>query len=314
MISSAWGEAPQALVGRGARPTIPRSHDPTIRLLEINRQSTINRRMVSIVHISDIHFPMVNRVLCEQVIEFIGRERPRLTVISGDLTQRAREKQYLAAREFLDRIPGPMVVVPGNHDVPMYDVFRRFFRPLERFSRIITPNLWPTYSDEELFVLGANTTRAFTPDPHAFWKNGALSDEQLGEITARFAAARPGALRVLVIHHPLANPWNDGVRDTIVGRDRIVRALRDAGVEVVLSGHLHAAYGRYTPAVIGSCVHPLCIQAGTATSTRLRREEANAFNVLRWDGQTVEMTVMRYDGTDFRSESTARFEIRPPRA
>ena len=267
--------------------------------------------MVRIVHISDIHFPMVDRGLCEQVIQFIGRERPRLTVVSGDLTQRARERQYLAARAFLDRIPGPMVVVPGNHDVPMYDVLRRFFRPMERFTRIITPELWPTYSDEELFVLGADTTRAFTPDPRAFWKNGTLSDDQLEEIGRRFTAARPGALRVLVIHHPLANPWNDGLRDTAVGRDRIVRVLKDIGVEVVLSGHLHAAYGRYVPALAGTRMHPLCIQAGTATSTRLRRGEANAFNVLQWDGQTLEMTVMRHNASQFQPESTRRFEIRP---
>lgn len=267
--------------------------------------------MVKIVHISDIHFPMVDRRKCEQVIEFVGRERPRLTVVSGDLTQRARERQYLAARAFLDRIPGPMVVVPGNHDVPMYDVFRRFLRPVERFTRIITPDLWPTYSDDEVFVLGANTTRAFTLDPHAFWKNGSLSDEQLREIAVWFAAARPGALRVLVIHHPLANPWNDSLRDTAVGRDRIVRALKDIGAEVVLSGHLHAAYGRYVPAMAATNMHPLCIQAGTATSTRLRRGEANAFNVLQWDGQTLEMTIMRHDGASFRAESTQEFEVRP---
>ncbi len=266
--------------------------------------------MATIIHISDIHFMRVDHAMCEQVIGFISKERPRLTVISGDLTQRAREKQYLAARRFIDHIPGPVVVVPGNHDVPMYDVLRRFFRPLERFTRIITPDLWPTYSDDELFALGANTTRAFTCDPHAFWKNGTLSEAQLTEIGERFAHARPGALRVLVIHHPLVNPWNDGTRDAARGRDRIIRALEGAGVRVVLSGHLHFAYGRHAP---GPKVPPgqiLCIQAGTATSTRLRQGEANAFNVLHWDGRTLTLSVMRHNGREFLRESEQQFSVK----
>jgi 3',5'-cyclic AMP phosphodiesterase CpdA len=278
-------------------------------LPKVSQQSTINSRMATIVHLSDLHFGRVSPVLCDQVLQFIGRERPRLTVISGDLTQRAREKQYLAARRFIDQIPGPVVVVPGNHDVPMYDVLRRFFRPLERFTRIITPDLWPTYRDDELFILGANTTRAFTCDPHAFWKNGTLSEAQLAEIGGRFAQARPLALRVLVIHHPLVNPWNDGLRDTAVGRERIIRSLEGARVQVVLSGHLHFAYGRQAPRPKMPPGQILCIQAGTATSTRLRQGEANAFSVLHWDGRTLTLSVMRHNGREFFPESEQQFSV-----
>ena len=266
--------------------------------------------MAVMVHLSDLHFPRVDRAMCDQVVEFVRQQRPRVTIISGDLTQRAREKQYQAARQFIDQLPRPVIVIPGNHDVPLYDVLRRFFRPVERFCRIITPDLWPTYSDEELFVLGVNSTRAFTFDPHGFWKNGTLSVAQLEEIGRRFGEARPGALRVLVMHHPLVNPRDPGERDTVRNRGRIIAALEEAGVRLVLSGHLHVAFGGNAPAQAASAGRILCLQAGTATSNRLRHGEANAFNVLEWDGRELKMQVMRHDGQGFVAEAEQRFELR----
>lgn len=266
--------------------------------------------MATIVHLSDIHFGRVDPALCEQVLGFVREHRPTVTVISGDLTQRAREAQYLAAKRFIDQIEGPVVVIPGNHDVPLYDVLRRFFRPLERFQRIITSDLYPTYSDNDFHVVGVNSTRAFTLDPHGFWKNGTLSDEQLKEVDRRMAQARPGALRVLVMHHPLVNPWNAGPRDTCRGRDRIIFTLESAGVELVLSGHLHIPFTRHAPAQALAAGKILCLQAGTATSNRLRENHANAFNMLQWNGKQLDLTVMRHDGGEFYAQATQQFELR----
>lgn len=248
--------------------------------------------------------------MCAEIIALIKRERPSVTVISGDLTQRAREGQYQAAKQFIDRIEGPVVVIPGNHDVPLYDVFRRFFRPVERFTRIITPELYPTYSDDAVHVVGVNSTRAFTFDPNGFWKNGALSEEQLREVTRRMAQARPGALRVLVMHHPLVNPHDAGPRDTCRGRDRIICTLESAGVELVLSGHLHIPFTRHAPAQALAAGKILCLQAGTATSNRLRDKEPNAFNMLKWDGSALELTVMRHNGAEFWAEAMQKFQVR----
>jgi len=260
--------------------------------------------MPTIAHISDLHFPYVSGAALEALRTSLNELRPDLLVISGDLTQRAREKQFAAAQRFLQTLPQPQLAVPGNHDVPLYDLLRRFFHPVERFQRYIAPDLSPAVQLEGLHIVGANSTRAFTLDPHGFWKNGTLSDAQLMEISRQFADTKPSALRVLVMHHPLVNPWNAGSRDTARGRERIIRSLEQSGVQVVLSGHLHLAYHDQAPTRVTTAGRILCIQAGTATSTRLRGKEPNSFNILNWTGSKLTLTTMRLTESRFIAEST----------
>src|SRR6476620_11455788 len=118
--------------------------------------------MRRIVHISDIHFGRVDYDVVERAVEKINELEPHLVVVSGDLTQRARSGQFVEAKAFLDRLPQPQIVVPGNHDVPMYNVFDRFVNPLEKFKKYITADLTPTYVDDEVAVVGINTARSLT--------------------------------------------------------------------------------------------------------------------------------------------------------
>lgn len=247
--------------------------------------------MAIIAHISDLHFSRIAGDVVEALVQAVTDATPTVVVVSGDLTQRGRERQYQQAAQFLARLPRPQIIVPGNHDVPLFDLYRRLFHPVERFTRLITPDLWPTYQDDELFILGANSTRAMTADPHGFWKNGSLSDEQLAEMSERFSHAGENALKVLVMHHPLFGVESDG-RDAVCRRAAILAVLEKAGVKVVLSGHLHKAYQRRSPGGV------LCVQAGTACSTRYR-DERNAFNLLRWEGQELRVQVLRYANGEF---------------
>jgi 3',5'-cyclic AMP phosphodiesterase CpdA len=242
--------------------------------------------MAVIAHLSDLHFGRTSPAIVDALVQAVNDAHPTLVVVSGDLTQRGRDWQYQAAVQFLARLPRPQIVVPGNHDVPLLDLYRRLFRPVERFTRLVTPDLWPTYRDAELFVLGVNTTRAFTPDVHGFWKNGALSDEQLAEIGRRFADVPAGVLKVLVMHHPLFGVESDS-RDAVCRRLNILPVLEKSAINVVLSGHLHRSYQRRT---LGGV---LCLQAGTGCSTRYR-DEPNAFNLLRWDCKELAVRVFRY--------------------
>jgi 3',5'-cyclic AMP phosphodiesterase CpdA len=183
----------------------------------------------------------------------------------------------------------------------LWNVYARLFRPLNGYRKYICDDLMPVHDDADLFVVGANSTRAFTFDPFGFWKNGSLSQQQLEEIRRRFALAKPGALKILVMHHPLINPWNGGSRDTARGRRRIIRSLQQTGVDIVLSGHLHKAYAAHAMALSRNGHRVMCIQAGTACSTRLR-DEPNAFNLLHWHEGKLSLTIMRYNGTTFAPE------------
>ena len=256
----------------------------------------------TILHISDLHFPRVAPGICDALLELARTARPTLCVISGDLTQRGRESQYRLATDFLHQLPTPWLVVPGNHDVPLFDVYRRLFRPTERFTRLICPDLCPLFADDELLVVGANSTRALTGDWRGFWKNGTLSDPQLDQIRRQFAS-RPAQYKVLVVHHPLVNPWDNTARDCARGRNRILAILQDCGVNAVLSGHLHLAYARLAPS-ISTQRPPLCINAGTTTSTRLR-DEPNSLNLITFNAGQIQVQVHRWNGAQFQPPSPA---------
>ena len=232
----------------------------------------------TIVHISDIHFGDANAVVVDRLVEKIIELDPTLLVVSGDLTQRARADQFRQARDFLDRIPKPQVVVPGNHDVPLYNVFARFATPLANFKRFITDDLEPEFQDSEIAVFGINTARSLTI------KGGRVNEEQIDELLARLAPIDDRKMKIVVTHHPFDLPEGFD-EDDIVGRAKeFMPRLVDSGADVFLSGHLHVSHithsaRRYR---LENGYSALIVQAGTAASTRERGEE-NSFNVLEFD-------------------------------
>ena len=262
--------------------------------------------MARLVHLSDLHFGAHDDRLVEAVEDRVDELKPDLIVISGDFTQRARTEQFEQACQFLDRLKGKgheVLGVPGNHDVPLYDVLRRFLSPLTRYRRFIDESLCPFHEVPGAAVLGINTARSLT------FKDGRINQKQVEFIRDTFARTRPDTLRILVTHHPLfALPVGDGPElGKAIGRQELaLDAVADAGVDLLLAGHNHRASSHHANELVTGAGEALVIQAGTATSTRLRDEE-QSFNLIEaGPGQAV-LTVQAWGGDQFVSRDAGRF-------
>jgi 3',5'-cyclic AMP phosphodiesterase CpdA len=231
--------------------------------------------MRTLVHLSDLHFGRVDERIIDPLIHAISDIRPDLVAVSGDLTQRARSWQFREARAFLDRLPGPQIVVPGNHDVPLHNILTRFLRPLDKYRRYITDDLQPVYADQEIVLVGVNTARSLTI------KGGRINEEQVARIREKLCGSGEEVVKAVVTHHPFDLPAEYSDRD-LVGRAKMAMAgLADCGADLFLAGHLHISHTGQTARRYKIRGHSaLVVQAGTASSTR-GRGEANSFNVIR---------------------------------
>ncbi len=243
----------------------------------------------TIVHLSDLHFGRIETAILDPLAAAIEGIAPDLVAVSGDLTQRARSREFQQARAFLDRLPGRLIVVPGNHDVPAIgNPYMRFFAGWQRFQTWIHPELEQSFVDEGMAVIGINTARALA------WKGGRINRKQMEDVRACFHGAPDGAVKVLVVHHPLDIPhvW-PGVSAT-----RARAALRhweDCGVDLILAGHEHRAFAGGAEKLRLGNHDAVIVQAGTATSTRVRGGEPNSFNVLRVEAGEIRVGRMTWD-------------------
>lgn len=252
--------------------------------------------MITLVHASDIHFgkPHLPEV-AGSFLESAHAVEPDAVVISGDLTQRAKVREYEEAARFLERLPRvPVVVTPGNHDVPLYRVWERLADPFGNYRRFISEAL-----DTVTRIPGMTLVSLNSAAPRRAIVNGRIDPDQLDFAREAFTASPPGDVRVVVAHHHLA-PAPDYEKDTpLPGAPGILDALAAMDVELVLGGHLHRAY-------IGNSldVHPgadprrgvVIVQSGTTTSGRGRARERlkNSFNVVRVRDGVLDVTHHMY--------------------
>lgn len=264
--------------------------------------------MARIAHLSDLHFGAHDPAVVAGAEAWLAENRPDLAVVSGDFTQRARERQYREAGAFLDRLRAAGLAtlgVPGNHDVPLYDLVHRFARPLDRYRRHVDDELCPWFENDRLAVLGINTARSLT------FKDGRINQEQMALIRARFHGVPEERTKILVTHHPLfAMPIGEaGALTRVVGRQaEALDAVCDAGVHILLAGHFHRTFSGSAREMIRTAGPALVVQAGTATSVRLRAGEAQSFNLIHVQcNDLVDMQVVQWTGDAFAGGNQVRF-------
>ena len=260
--------------------------------------------MARLVHLSDLHFGAHDERLVAAVEQSVDELKPDLVVISGDFTQRARVEQYREAGAFLDRLEAAglkTLGVPGTHDVPLYDVVRRFVRPLHRYRRYIDDELCPWFENDRLAVLGINTARSLT------FKDGRINDDQVAFIRDTFSRTPKEAFRVLVTHHPLfALAVGEEVTPAIGRQELALDAIQDAGVDILLAGHNHHASTHSASDLVTRAGAALVVQAGTATSTRVREQE-QSFNTIDLADASVTITVNAWKNGRFEPLNAERF-------
>jgi 3',5'-cyclic AMP phosphodiesterase CpdA len=252
-----------------------------------------------VVHLSDLHFGTVDARLLDPLRRRIHALSPHLVVVSGDLTQRAKPRQFREARAFLDTLPEPRLVVPGNHDVPLYNVFQRFLAPLAKYRRIISPDLEPSFIDDEIAVVGVNTARSLV------FKGGRINEEQVERVRGLICHLDEAVTKIVVSHHPFDMPDNWDDQHQVVGRAAMaLRTLARCGADVLLSGHMHRSHaGETAETVEAGGASALLVAAGTATSTRERGEE-NSFNALTIVPRRIDIDQYAWD------EASGDFQVR----
>lgn len=263
-----------------------------------------------IAHLSDIHFGANDPKIVAATEAWLQKRRPDLVIISGDFTQRARVEQFKAASAYLNRLRAAgfrLLVIPGNHDVPLYDVVRRFAAPLGRYKRYIDNELCPWFEDDDVAVLGINTARSLTI------KDGRINHEQIALLHDRFGPVAESKTRILVTHHPLfAMPIGKGgeLSEAVGHHDDAVKAACEAGVHIALAGHFHRTYAAAASRMVEKAGTALVIQAGTATSTRLRNDEPQSFNWLHVERKDmVALQVIVWNGASFSDGDERQFRF-----
>lgn|SRR3989338_1846847 len=269
--------------------------------------------MTIIVQISDTHFGTEQPAVVAAMEAHVQAHGADLLVLSGDITQRARGAQFAAARAFLQRLEGHGVpaslVIPGNHDLPLFNLVSRFIAPYDQYQQHFGEDLEPSFENDELLIIGLNTTH---PKRH---KDGLVTHEQVQAVTQRLAHSDPAKLRIVVAHQPFGSLVLSDLENLQHGALAALTRWADAGLDMVMGGHIHLPYVLPLRNQYPSLSRDIwIIQAGTTLSSRVRGNAPNSFNRLYLGPRgSKEVRVERWD---YQGDSAAgqfvvgeRFEL-----
>ena len=267
--------------------------------------------MTLILQVSDPHFGTERPPVVEALVQLARKLNPQVLLLTGDITQRATRKQFIAARSFVERLNIPAVLaIPGNHDVPLFNLVARVLTPYGHYVPSFGGNLEPEFENNDVLILALNTTRWYRH------KDGEISAEQIERAARRCERARSDKFRMVVMHHPLAVTTARDRENVVHGHAQAIQRWAAAGVDVVIGGHIHLPFVLPLHEHSPELQKPLwVVQAGTSVSHRVRRDTANSINIFRVGVRVRKMKstadlVLRYcelERWDF-DEQTQSFE------
>jgi 3',5'-cyclic AMP phosphodiesterase CpdA len=266
--------------------------------------------MTVLLQLSDPHFGTERPAVVEALVQLTHELAPGIVVLSGDITQRARRSQFRAARTLVDRLGvATVLAIPGNHDIPLFNLVDRLLRPYANHRRCFGPDLEPSVDTDDLLVVCVDTTRRYRH------KDGEVSRAQVERVAQRLGRAGPQQLRIVVTHQPVAVTRVEDEHNLLHGREAAVRRWADAGADLVLAGHIHLPFVVALHERFAALPRKLwAVQAGTACSRRLRRGADNSVNVVRADAsqEQRQAVVERWDfiAAPGRFQLVARDELR----
>jgi 3',5'-cyclic AMP phosphodiesterase CpdA len=234
--------------------------------------------MMRLLQISDLHFGTEQPDVMSALRALSHDKKPDVLVVSGDITQRATAEQFKNARAFCDSLGiAQMVALPGNHDIPLFNLFARLVHPYAAYKKAFGQVLELGLMTPALCLVTVNTTR--------WWrhKNGEVSAAQIDRVCQQLSCATPQQLRVVVVHQPVHVLRPQDEHDRLRGWQPAVRAWSAAGADIVMGGHIHLPYVCELSASVKSLARRMwCVQAGTAVSSRIRREAPNSVNLIEF--------------------------------
>lgn len=256
--------------------------------------------MKRLIHLSDPHFGAADPQIAASFIETAHNLDPDLTVLSGDLSMTARRSELDAAARFIDQLPRPRIIIPGNHDIPYFNhPYDRFFRPFRRYQQRIHPDIEPVYRDDIFDVICLNSPRPF--GFHTDWSDGRLSRHQISRIAGHFAETPAHPCRILVIHHPLLELKASG-RAVVKPLAALMAAMESSQLDLVLCGHFHRS--QIAAKSLTGSWKTMISQAPTVCSTRLQGEPQGFHEILITDAH---VEIIQHTFIDGNFQKTADF-------
>lgn len=233
--------------------------------------------MTVLLQVSDPHFGTERAEVMAALETFSAAQSPDVLLLSGDITQRATRRQFAAARAFVDRLRiAAVLAIPGNHDIPLFNLAARLWHPYGHYSRAFGTTLEPEFENDHVLVVGVKTTRRYRH------KDGEVSAAQIERVARRLETASAGQCRVVMVHQPVAVVSASDRANLLRGNEEAVRGWATAGADVIVGGHIHLPFvvdlqDRWPD--LGRRVW--AVQAGTALSTRVRPGAGNSVNLMR---------------------------------